>query len=51
LAALEKQGMTSAEFEGYLKKALPVYYMLMPAMAGIIACWNSAWHFWLIASP
>jgi len=36
LAALEKQGMTSAEFEGYLKKALPVYYMLMPAMAGII---------------
>lgn len=36
LAALEKQGMTSAEFAGYLQQAMPVYYMLMPAMAGII---------------
>ncbi len=36
LTALEKQGMTSAEFEGYLRIAMPIYYKLLPAISGII---------------
>jgi hypothetical protein len=36
LSALEKQGMPRAEFEKYLGIALPVYYKLMPALAGIL---------------
>ncbi|RNC28936.1 MAG: hypothetical protein AWM53_01127 [Candidatus Dichloromethanomonas elyunquensis] len=36
LATLEKQGMTSSDLEGFLNSTLPVYYQLLPAIAGII---------------
>lgn len=36
ISALEKQGVSPADFEKYLRAALPVYYQLMPAIAGII---------------
>lgn len=36
LSALGKQGITSAEVEKYLNIALPIYYKLMPAIAGIL---------------
>jgi len=36
LTALEKQGMSTVEFEGYLNKVMPTYYKLMPGIAGIM---------------
>jgi len=36
MSALEKQGVSPADFEKYLRTAMPVYYQLMPAIAGII---------------
>lgn len=36
LQALEKRGMNIADLEKYLRSALPVYYQLLPAIAGII---------------
>lgn len=36
IQALEKQGWSRLEFEGYLKSAVPVYYRLLPALASIL---------------
>lgn len=36
IQAFEKQGLSGSEFEGYLRSAVPVYYRLLPALAGIL---------------
>ncbi len=36
IQAFEKQGLSRSEFEGYLTSAVPVYYRLLPALAGIL---------------
>ncbi len=36
IQAFEKQGLSRSEFEGYLRSAVPLYYRLLPALAGIL---------------
>ncbi len=36
IQAFEKQGLSRSEFEGHLRTAVPLYYRLLPALAGIL---------------
>ncbi|NLI92901.1 MAG: DUF2232 domain-containing protein [Peptococcaceae bacterium] len=46
LSSLEKQGMSPAEFEGVLRLAVPIYYKLLPAIAGIIGMLEFGIAYW-----
>lgn len=51
LSALEKQGITADDFERYLGMAVPVYYRLMPSLAGIGGMLELGLVFLVLRSP